>query len=356
MKTYSLIFLLLILTSCDELLNPSSDYVIEKTVKVSSNEQVFQSGEDIKIIFPANSVKSDFTLKIKKEGSYPTFSIPNAKLGSNTYRIKFSGNTAFATPVKIIINYDKSQITEGKTAAEIIRAYIYANGNWKLATYQLDEPNSKIIISISNLETPKTSKDTPEFQGDGEIIMGDGYTTVDSGVNDFVLAKYKYLSFIISNGSNWDVDPNNGGGEQWGTFIVSGKERPLIKWYENRFSIKILKEYEGTIENLEVNGEAKEIGTDKKDGYVTIIKLTLYCSKVSSVSFLNKEYSCVVENVRLKLPNNPNLPSCFSIINGNDISKYVTDIKAKIHSEEYYHTFLDQKTNYILAFQIKNYK
>jgi hypothetical protein len=189
MKNLIYLFTFLIfISSCDEinkLINPSDEYLIDKTISASSSEQIIETGTEFKMIFPANSVKGEFILKIKKEGSYPTFNIPNAKLSSNTYRIKFSGNTAFATPVKIIINYDKSEIPAGKTAAEIIQAYIYANRKWKLATYQLDEPNSKIIVSIINLESPNTNKDKPELQGDGDLVIGSGQKTInDSGQND----------------------------------------------------------------------------------------------------------------------------------------------------------------------------
>ena len=208
MKNVLFIFaFLLILANCDEIdkiFNPSSDeYLIDKTISVSTTEQVVESDPEFKMIFPANSISGDLTLKIKKEGSYPAFNIPNTKLGSNSYRIKFSGNTAFASPVKIIINYDKSQIPAGKTAAEIIQAYIYANDNWKLATYQLDEPNGKIIISISNLETPKINKDIPELQGEGEIIIGDGYTSTDTGNNDnpLAVANLFYVKFTSNSQS-----------------------------------------------------------------------------------------------------------------------------------------------------------
>jgi hypothetical protein len=189
-----LLMLLIFTSSCDEinkLTNPSDDYLIDKTISASTTEQVVESGTEFKMIFPANSLSGDITLKIKKEGSYPAFNVPNAKLGSNTYRIKFSGNTAFASPVKIIINYDKSQIPDGKTASEIIQAYIYSGGNWKIASYQLDEPNSKIIISISNLESPKIDKDKPELQGEGDMILS------ESAINEVKQDDSKVLETLL---------------------------------------------------------------------------------------------------------------------------------------------------------------
>ena len=95
MKKRLLLFsILILLLSCDEvnkLVNPSDEYLVDKTVSASTTEQVVESDPEFKMIFPANSISGDLTLKIKKEGSYPAFNIPNTKLGSNSYRIKFSG-------------------------------------------------------------------------------------------------------------------------------------------------------------------------------------------------------------------------------------------------------------------------
>ncbi|GAB1372488.1 hypothetical protein MASR1M45_25500 [Candidatus Kapaibacterium sp.] len=48
------ISLLFILGSCDELLNPSSDYVIEKSVVATSDEQIFEAGNDFQDCFPTH--------------------------------------------------------------------------------------------------------------------------------------------------------------------------------------------------------------------------------------------------------------------------------------------------------------
>jgi hypothetical protein len=337
-----LIAISIFISSCDEinkLINPSEEYLIDKTISASSSEQIIETGTEFKMIFPANSVKGDFTLKIKKEGSYPTFSIPNAKLGSNTYRIKFSGNTAFATPVKIIINYDKSQIPDGKTAAEFIQAYIYANGNWKLATYQLDEPNSKIIISISNLETPKTNKDTPELQGDGDLVIGSGQKSInDSGQNDNPLAKFKYLDLgivfdmVFDNGDiekEYNMDsPGYGVNYTWSK----------ISWSGNYFTIKYEKidinttPLDSTI--IEISGEVRQIDNDVINNEITIIKLNYDKYSQSRVTVSDDiiiiKNSFVLYNFKLTIPSKSdpvNWP-CSEWITGNNIGKYLKDIKS----------------------------
>ncbi|MDT3741261.1 MAG: hypothetical protein RO257_17370, partial [Candidatus Kapabacteria bacterium] len=145
-----LFFFLLILTtiSCDEIdkiFNQSSDeYLIEKTISASTTEQVVESGSEFKMIFPANSISNNLGVKVKMESSVTVMNIPNQKPGKNFYRIKFGGDTEFLHPVKLIINFDKSDIPSGKTAQESVFGYIYSSGAWKLADYQLDEPNGKI--------------------------------------------------------------------------------------------------------------------------------------------------------------------------------------------------------------------
>jgi hypothetical protein len=298
----------ILVSSCDEvnkLINPSSDeYLIDKTISTSSTEQIVESGTEFKMIFPANSVKGDFTLKIKKEGSYPTFSIPNAKLGSNTYRIKFTGNTAFTTPVKIIINYEKSQIPDGKTAAEFIQAYIYANGNWKLATYQLDEPNSKIIISISNLETPKTNKDKPEFLGDGDLVIGSGPKVInDSGQDDGKVLEtlLKTLTFgqmlMSSNASVEKTVFENG--VQVNSEIKVGSLIPSMLSYmfnnsdnykmtwssSNTFSINTNRNYEDPkYEGVKFNDTYSVSGGVSSDGKLLYLNWTLTETETKQVS------------------------------------------------------------------------
>ncbi|MBX3043044.1 MAG: hypothetical protein KIT33_02250 [Candidatus Kapabacteria bacterium] len=197
MKKVLFIFaFLFILASCDETNSPSSDYLIEKNVTPSLEEQVIESGSDFKMIFPANSISSNLEVKVKKEGSVPAMSIPNLKAGKNFYRIKFSGDVDFLKPVNIIINYDKSAIPAGKTAQESVFGYIYSSGSWKLADYQLDEPNGKIIISISSING-KTDKDEPILLDDGEMILG-SFTPTDTGNKDDLLNSMIYYEGDLS--------------------------------------------------------------------------------------------------------------------------------------------------------------
>jgi hypothetical protein len=303
-----LIALSILVSSCDEinkLINPSSnEYLIDKIISASSAEQIVESGTDFKMIFPANSVKGDFTLKIKKEGSYPTFSIPNAKLSSNTYRIKFSGNTAFATPVKIIINYDKSQIPDGKTAAEFIQAYLYSNGNWKLATYQLDEPNSKIIISISNLETPKTNKDKPEFHGDGDLVIGNGQKTInDSGQGDssYLVLQLKLRGKKVGGdlfmwGTNFENEPPSGFLGVWNgnTFTVNydSTDTDVDKPGVYHYSYKLVFNSNKTkIEELTLI-----------ESWNSTLLMKIICGNIP-VSVINNRYSCSITGTSLSTIN-----------------------------------------------------
>ncbi|MCO5250057.1 MAG: hypothetical protein M9949_01400 [Candidatus Kapabacteria bacterium] len=186
-KVFFIFACLLIFASCDEIdkvFNPSSDdYLIKKTIQASSEEQIIESDSEFKMIFPSNSISGDLEVKVKKESSAPALNIPNQKPGKNFFKIKFSGETAFLHPVKLIINYDKSAIPTGQTATETVKGFIYTQGGWKLADYQLDEPNGKIIISISSI-SGKTYKDEPGLLDDGEFIIGDAYTTTDEGQKD----------------------------------------------------------------------------------------------------------------------------------------------------------------------------
>ncbi|MCO5250056.1 MAG: hypothetical protein M9949_01395 [Candidatus Kapabacteria bacterium] len=189
-KVFFIFACLLILASCDEIdkvFNPSSDdYLIKKTIQASSEEQIIESDSEFKMIFPANSISGELEVKVEKESSVPDMNIPNQKPGKNFFKIKFSGETAFLKPVQIVINYDKSAIPTGQTATETVKGFIYTQGGWKLADYQLDEPNGKIIISISSI-LGKTYKDEPILLDDAEIIIGDAYTTTDEGQDDNLL-------------------------------------------------------------------------------------------------------------------------------------------------------------------------
>ncbi|GAB1372493.1 hypothetical protein MASR1M45_25550 [Candidatus Kapaibacterium sp.] len=166
----SVIIILILFTSCDELLNPSSDYVIEKSVIATSEEQVFEAGNDFKIVFPPNAVNQNIEMKVKKESSAPTFSLSNMKLGSNLYKLSFKGFQSFAKTVNIYLKYDPSKIESGKTAEQSVKGMIYSNGTWKEANFEIDKVNSKIIFNINNLSS-SSLKDEPVLMADDEIII-----------------------------------------------------------------------------------------------------------------------------------------------------------------------------------------
>lgn len=184
------VMLVFAFVSCDETSKPSSSYLIEKTISSSFDEQSFQSGDNFKIVFPANSIAGDLEIKVKKESSAPAFSFQNTKLGKNCYKIDFKGEADILKPVIISINYDASQIPTDKDPSEIVKAYIYSSGTWKIADYYVDKDAKKIYISIESLINPRSYKDTPILlEEDGEIIIGDAYTTTDTGQDDEFLAK-----------------------------------------------------------------------------------------------------------------------------------------------------------------------
>ncbi|MBX3043046.1 MAG: hypothetical protein KIT33_02260 [Candidatus Kapabacteria bacterium] len=244
---FALLGLLMIFTSCDETSKPSSSYLIDKKIQASSEEQIIESGSDFKMIFPANSISNNLEVKVKKESSLPGLNIPNQKPGKNFYRIKFSGDTEFQKPVKLIINYDKSAIPDGKTAQESVFGYIYSSGSWKLADYQLDEANGKIIISISSI-LGKTYKDEPILLDDGEIIIGDAYTTTDTGQGDDLLAKLKYFVCKVELGDFIVVKQSTNQEHHFEYSSISSSsafetgpgyiDTVFVKWNGTKFSIQ----------------------------------------------------------------------------------------------------------------------
>ena len=258
-----LIVTLLLISSCDETSKPSSSYLIENTIKSSSEEQIIESGSEFKMIFPANSISGDLEVKVKKESSVPAMNIPNQKPGKNFFKIKFSGDTDFLKPVNIIINYDKSAIPTGKTVQETVFGYIYSSSSWKLADYQLDETNGKIIISISSI-FGKTNKDEPILLDDGEIIIG-GYTTTDTGQNDDLLEKLKYHRCKLSLGDITIIKNSNGQeypyeltditsntGWEVGPGVV---DSVFVKWQGSKFSFIQTAKNEAYDIRLSISGE-----------------------------------------------------------------------------------------------------
>jgi hypothetical protein len=230
------LFLILLFISCDNSTDTKDDYILVGEFGPSDNIQILEIPGEFKITIPANSLNGNLVLKIKKETSIPAFNVAKTKLGANVYKIKFTGNTTFSSPIKIIINYDKSQIPAGQTSAETIKGYVFANSNWKLGDFVIDEANSKIIFSVSDLATPKAVKDSDVILvNEGEVNFGDGYSTTDTGNDDELLAKMNYfistLAFqcILDNDQERDlaIDVSN----------TSGGNLPKVNWNSNKFSI-----------------------------------------------------------------------------------------------------------------------
>ncbi|MBX3043045.1 MAG: hypothetical protein KIT33_02255 [Candidatus Kapabacteria bacterium] len=362
MRVIVIFVTVLLLSSCDEinkLISPSDDYLLDRSISVSWTEQTIESGSDFKMIIPANSISSNLEVKVKKEGSVPAMSIPNLKAGKNFYRIKFSGDVDFLKPVNIIINYDKSAIPAGKTAQESVFGYIYSSGSWKLADYQLDEPNGKIIISISSING-KTDKDEPILLDDGEIIIGDAYTTTDTGQGDHPLAKFKFLELglvfdlVFDNGDivkEYNMDsPGYGVNYTWSQ----------ISWNGNYFTVKFEKNdtnltpSDSTV--IEISGEVRQIDNDVINNEITIIKLN-YDKYHQSRGVLGNidiyKDSFVLYNVKLTIPSkfDPDNWPCSEWITGTDIEKYLKDIK----SYRYLSTLQSDQTYKITEIYSKSY-
>ena len=263
-KIVSIISLLLFVFSCDDTTNPSSSYIIEKNVIASSEEQIFESGNDFKIVFPPNAINQNLELKVKKESSAPTLTIPNMKLGKNIFKLSFEGFQSFTKTVKVYLNFDASKIEKGKTPEEAVKGLIFVNGKWKEADFEIDKVNNKIIFNLNNLNS-KNSKDEPVFLANDEIILGDGYTTTDVGQSDDQLAKLKYFTcnvelgdFIvirqstqkespfeypkISSSSTWENGPGD-------------IDTILVKWSGTKFNV--VRQFKNSINdiNLSISGD-----------------------------------------------------------------------------------------------------
>ena len=263
-KILSIISLLLFVISCDDTTNPSSSNIIEKNVIASSEDQIFESGNEFKIIFPAGSVSADFDLKVSRESSVPAFSVNKMKLGKNLYKLSFKGAPNFTKNIRVYLNYDASKIEKGKTPEESVKGMIYSGGAWRIADFELDKANSKIIFSINNLNY-SSSKSEKLLSQDEEIILGDAYTTTDEGQSDDQLAKLKYFvcrvelgDFVvirqstqkespfeypqISSSSTWENGPGD-------------IDTILVKWSGTKFNVA--RQFKSTYReiNTSISGE-----------------------------------------------------------------------------------------------------
>lgn len=184
-----LIFLTILFVSCDEinkLINPESEYLIERKIYTSVNDQIIESGNEIKIIIPGKCLKGELELKVKKLNSVDDFNISKTTLGNNIFKINYKGNIEFEKNIQVVINFDKSKIPSGKTASNSVVSYVKLSGKWLKAEFNIDESNSKIIINLSKFVN-KIQKSDRLLDSEGEIIIGDGYTTTDEGNQDNLL-------------------------------------------------------------------------------------------------------------------------------------------------------------------------
>jgi len=194
--------LLLSSSACEEIINPQDDgMLIDKTVAPSSTETILSKGNDIQIIIPGGALSEDATFKVEKNSNPPAMNLEKMILGKNTYKIKITGQTSFNTAIQIVINYSQSILEEYKLTTDDIRGLIYTNGNWAEATYTIDQTYNKIIISI-NSPTGKTKQNNDIPLDDGEIIIGDGYSTVDSGTGDNLLKGMNNIFLQVTHTDN----------------------------------------------------------------------------------------------------------------------------------------------------------
>jgi hypothetical protein len=341
-----LIALSILVSSCDEinkLINPSSDeYLIDKTISASSTEQIVESGTEFKMIFPANAISGNLEVKVKKESSATDIGNSNLKAPNSFFKINLSGDANFQKPVQFIINFDKSSIPSGKTAQESVFGYIYSSGTWKLANYQLDEVNSKIIISISGING-NINKDEPILLDDGEIIIG-GFTTVDLGQSDNPLSKYNFFSMLIVSNVLFD----DGDLDEDTQFEYNYQPNsPAIKWNGNDFSFKRIKiEPKDWIKDYDALPDSTiEIGYGKvaKDGK-KLIEFNIDYNFVSRTYYGSSEKpdlkvikkTVKISNLNIYLPDPKLFPNGYPYeeITGAEISKYISNLNYHYY---YYH-------------------
>ncbi|MBX3043047.1 MAG: hypothetical protein KIT33_02265 [Candidatus Kapabacteria bacterium] len=178
------------LFSCDEIdniINPKSEYLINKTLSHTTDEQIITHGNDLKIIIPGSCLQGELTIKVKNEENPPGFNIQNITLGNNLFNVNFSGNINILKPIQFTINYDESRIKSGANADDVVKGLIFSGGFWKIASYSIDRINKKIVFEISNLSQPSVNKDIPVLLENDGVVFGDGYSTTDTGNDDNLL-------------------------------------------------------------------------------------------------------------------------------------------------------------------------
>jgi hypothetical protein len=256
--------LLLSSSSCEEIINPQDEgMLIDKSVSPSTTETVLSHGNDIQIIIPGGALTEDATFKVEKNSNPPAMNIDKMLLGNNVYKIKISGQTDFNAPIQIVINYSQNMLDDNDLTEKDVRGLIYANGTWAIASYTIDPTYKKIIISIdSPLGKAKQNSDIPLT--DGEIVIVDGYTTIDQGDKDLLILKSKDFSLFTFFSIAYETKSYDIEGKLESTVYDTTYVR---NDFFTAFSYKIL--WSGLTFSIDEEFESKDIdftGTISKDG------------------------------------------------------------------------------------------
>jgi len=189
-------------SACEEIINPQDEgLLIDKTVSPSTTETILSKGNDIQIIIPGGALSEDATFKVEKNTNPPAMTIDKMLLGNNFYSIKISGQSSFNSPIKIVINYSQAKLDENDLTEDDIRGLIYTNGSWAEATFTIDPTYKKIIFTLNSPSGKAKSNGDIPF-ADGEVSLGDGYTTIDSGQHDDYFHDFRYIKCEIGCGED----------------------------------------------------------------------------------------------------------------------------------------------------------
>ena len=228
----ALIFIMLGLNSCPEenaVVPSKNELLIEKSVLKSDFEQIIESGDNIRIVFPGGSLKSDLELKVVKVANPPKLERFDLELGKNIFQVTLNGEFNSDAVIFVKIKYDKSKIISENDAENIVKGLFYYK-SWQIADYSIDTDSEEIVIESKPDLGVKSYKDSPELQSEDEIIFGDSYTVTDTGDSDELLSILKYIQGSIQIYRNDGKDYNF----NFGNYI---SKTPQISWNKNRFTI-----------------------------------------------------------------------------------------------------------------------
>jgi len=228
-----LVFLMLGLNSCPEenaVVPSKNEVLIEKSVIKSDSQQIIETGDNIKIVFPGGSLKTDLELKVVKVANPPKLERYDLELGKNIFQVTLNGEFNSDAVIFIKIKYDKSKISSGNDAKNIVKGLFYYK-SWQIADFSIDTGSEEIVIEFEPKLAGKSYKDSPEFQSEDEIIFGDSYTVTDTGDSDELLSILKFIhgSFQIYRNDGDEFCNFN-----FGNYI---SKTPQISWNKNRFTI-----------------------------------------------------------------------------------------------------------------------